>query len=68
MKKLLSFSLALTCAALLSPAWAADDSQPQGAGANSTSTELQQLKTQLEQQQKQIVEGIREFISSSACK
>lgn len=54
MNKLRRFSLALACAALLSTAWAADNSQPPVAGGSSQSAELQQLKAQLEQQQKQI--------------
>jgi TolA-binding protein len=54
MNKLRRFSLAFACAALITTAWAADDSQPQGAGTSGQSSELQQLKAQLEQQQKQI--------------
>ncbi len=54
MKKLRRLSLAFACAALVSTAWAADNSQQQGADASSQSAELQQLKAQLEQQQKQI--------------
>ena len=54
MKKLRRLSLAFACAALISTAWAADNSQPQGADSTSQSAELQQLKAQLEQQQKQI--------------
>jgi hypothetical protein len=54
MKKLRRLSLAFACAALVSTAWAADNSQPQGADTSSQSAELQQLKAQLEQQQKQI--------------
>ena len=54
MNKLRRFALALACASLISNGWAADNSQPQGTDGNSQSTELQQLKAQLEQQKKQI--------------
>jgi hypothetical protein len=56
MNKLRRLSLALACTALaaISTGWAADVSQPSAAAGSGQSLELQQLKAQLEQQQKQI--------------
>lgn len=55
MNRLRRFTLALTCAvcAALSTGWAAENTPP-AAGSAGQSTEIQQLKEQLEQQQKEI--------------
>ena len=63
MNKLRRFFLAIACAALLSTAWAADNAQPQGTDGKGQSAELQQLKAQLEQQQKQI-EQLRSILEA----